>query len=241
MLLEVCVDTLEGANAAIAGGADRIELCSALETGGLTPSIAFMRAAAKFPVPVVALIRPRPGDFDYADREIGLMVDDIRAARAAGLAGVVVGATNNGELSKSALARLVEAADGMTTTLHRAIDVVDHPVDAVDEAVRLGFKRILSSGGKRTALKGASVLLSMIERANGRISVMPGAGVTYENANEILTVTGAIELHASCRLAVAPSSNKSRLLGFEPPDGLRQTDADVVRTLKAAIRQHGKN
>src|SRR5450830_141894 len=147
--LEVCVDNAVGLAAALTGGADRIELCSALDTGGLTPSFGLLRAASASPVPVVAMIRPRGGDFCFDEAEIQLMLDDIDAVAAAGLHGVVLGASlPDGQLDHRTLERLVHraAAHGLHCTLHRAIDLCPDLEQATVLAIALGFGRILTSG-----------------------------------------------------------------------------------------------
>jgi len=204
ILLEVCVADAESLDAAIAGGADRIELCSALELGGLTPSPGLMRRAAGAPVPVYAMIRPRGGDFVFDEREAGIMLADIEAARVAGLAGVVLGASRpDGALDRDLLARLVGAADGLGTTLHRAIDMAPDIGAALETAVSLGFERILTSGGARSAMDGLANLARLRERANGRIRVMAGSGVRAGNVADLLEAVPLTEVHASCALPVA--------------------------------------
>ncbi|MBY0398419.1 MAG: copper homeostasis protein CutC, partial [Thermoleophilia bacterium] len=146
--LEVCADSVEGMLAAARGGADRIELCSALEVGGLTPSAGQMARAARLGVPVHALIRSRAGDFCFGPDEVAAMLEDIGAAKAAGLAGVVIGASrSDGRLDEETLSALRSAAGRMSVTLHRAFDLVPDFGEAVEAAVRLGFERILTSGG----------------------------------------------------------------------------------------------
>lgn len=233
-LLEICVDDVAGLDAAIAGGADRIELCSALGLGGLTPSRGFMAVAAKAPIPVYALIRPRAGDFTYSEAEIAVMETDIDAAREAGLAGVVIGATTaQATLDADVIQRLVKAADGLDLTLHRAIDVVRDMDAALDLAVALGFSRILTSGGARHAEEGIETLTRLAHRGAGRISIMPGGGVRPQNAARLLSVPGIRELHASCSEAMASEARLTEL-GFSA-ESTRRTDAETVRALKSQM------
>lgn len=230
--LEVCIDDVSGLAACAAGGADRVELCSALDLGGLTPSPGLISAAAKSTVPVRAMIRPRAGDFRFTDAEVDVMLADIAAVRAAGLAGVVLGATTAGnELDVSVLARLVEAAGDLGKTLHRAVDLLPDPVTAVDMAVHLGFDCILSSGGALAAEEGAAVIAAMVERAAGRIDIMAGSGVRPENAAAIYRDTRVHWLHSSCGRAEA-NGDDIRRFGFGPAER-RLTDAGRIRTLKA--------
>lgn len=234
-ILEVCVDTLTGLEAATAGGADRIELCAALSTGGLTPSVGLMIEAARASVPVHALIRPRPGNFRYTETEIAVMKSDIAAARRAGVSGVVIGAaTQQGRLDHVALAELIEAADGMDVTLHRVFDLIQEPLEALELAISLGFSRVLTSGGEPTVCAGLDRLVALNQAAAGRITVMPGGGITPENVGLVLDRLQVAELHASCSRLKEGANQRLVALGFEPPTR-RITDREVVAALKAAM------
>lgn len=233
-LLEICVDDVAGLEAAIVGGADRIELCSALGSGGLTPSRGFIAIAANAPIPVHALIRPRAGHFTYSKDEIAVMEADILAAREAGLAGVVIGATTmDAALDIDAIRRLINVAECLDLTLHRAIDVVADMEAALDLAIELGFSRVLTSGGARHAEEGLAVIKRLARHGAGCISIMPGGGVRPENAGLFLAVPEIRELHASCSQA---DMGQDRLveLGFED-QCVRRTDADTVRRLKVSM------
>lgn len=234
ILLEVCVDDLAGLQAAVEGGADRVELCSALALGGLTPSAGLMEVAATFDVPCNAMIRPRAGDSVYSEEEVDVMLSDIEAARNAGVAGVVLGASlPDGRLDRLVLEMLAKAADGLDLTLHRAFDLVPDIADAVEIAAKLGFSRILTSGRARTALEGLDDITQAIAAANGRISIMPGSGVSAENARNFVRL-GISEIHASCSAPVESTDGKLLELGFETASD-RRTDAAKVRALKAAL------
>lgn len=231
--LEVCVDSAEGLAEAVAGGADRIELCAALALGGLTPSAGLIALAAGYGVPVVAMIRPRAGDFVWSEAEVAMMKREIAAVREAGLRGVVLGASlPNGWLDVPVLAHLVAAAKGMDLTLHRCVDLAADMERAVDAAVALGFKRILTSGGETTAEAGAARIAALVTHAAGRISIMPGSGVTPGNA-AMLKGLGITEIHASCSVST-PVAGRVVEMGFAPPMR-RQTDAGAVRALRRAL------
>ncbi|MGI1660707.1 copper homeostasis protein CutC [Palleronia sp. KMU-117] len=233
VLVEVCVDTLDGALAAVRGGAGRIELCSALSEGGLTPSAGLMRAAAALPVPVRAMIRPRSGLFHFTDRDEAIMLADIAAARAAGLAGVVLGAqAPDGGLDLGLLARLCDAAGPLGRTLHRVIDVVPDPLLALDQAIALGFDRVLTSGAQPLAPDGAGLIAAMVQRAAGRLSVMPGCGLDAGNVARVVTATGAHEVHAACS---RPVPGDPAFSDFDPPGGRRETSEADVRAMVAAL------
>lgn len=234
-LLEICVADAHSLEAAIEGGADRIELCSALELGGLTPSSGLMRLAAQAPIPVYAMIRPRAGDFVFSARESEIMLDDIEAAGGAGLAGVVLGASQpDGQLDDALLSRLRVQAQGLGTTLHRAFDLVPEPLAALETAVALGFERILTSGGAVTAPEGLEALVRLHRAARGRIGIMPGSGLTPANIAPLLAALPVSEVHSSCSAAGEPWSAEAVRLGFAV-GRRRQTRADIVRTFRKAM------
>lgn len=233
MRLEVAVDDALGLAAAVAGGADRIELCSALEVGGLTPSAGLMRLAARCGVPVLAMIRPRSGGFCYSADELAVMAADIAAARQTGLAGVVFGAvTPDLRLDLPAMQGLMAPTVGMEVTLHRAFDMVADWRAAVDQAVALGVTRILTSGAAASAPAGVARLAEVFAYAAGRIAILPGAGITAETVGALrhLPLT---EVHASCAGPV-DADPAALAFGFASPTA-RRTDAGRVAALKAAL------
>ena len=232
--LEVCIDSAEGIDACVAGGAHRIELCSALALGGLTPSAGLMRQAAARPIPARAMIRPVSGSFRLSQADMAQMIVDIDTARAAGLDGVVLGAADAGNaLDLDTLRILCDRAEGMGRTLHRVVDLLPRPRDAIDAAVALGFDCILSSGGADAAAEGLAELSAMVEWAAGRLEIMPGAGITSQNAAAILSASGARWLHGSCSRPV-PSDPAHQRLGFATGRE-RATDPDEIRALIASI------
>lgn len=234
LTVEICVDCAESLAAAVAGGADRIELCSALELGGLTPSPGLMQLAAQAGVPVLAMIRPRAGDFVFSAPEVAAMETDIAAARAAGLAGVVLGASQpGGRLDRAVLRRLVSAAHGLDLTLHRCFDLVPDRARGLEVAVGLGFARVLTSGGVAMAEDGLQALAADVQAARGRIAIMAGAGVNAANAGRFVAA-GVTELHASCAVPV-PVPGRVAAFGFAAATR-RVTDESAVRDLVAAVR-----
>jgi copper homeostasis protein len=235
MLLEVCVEDAEGLAAAIAGGADRIELCSALAVGGLTPSAGLMACAGRYSVPTYAMIRPRAGSFRYTADEIEVMKADIDAARHAGLAGVVLGASlQDGRLDADTLNILIEHADGLGRTLHRAFDLVPDMKQAIELAISLDFERILTSGRAGTAWEGVDDLEQAIDISASRISIMPGAGVNVTTIDQLIPRLKISEIHASCSVATETADKRLLTLGFAAA-GARRTDAATVRALKARL------
>lgn len=237
VLLEVCVDDAQGLEAAVAGGADRIELCSALELGGLTPSPGLVDGARSSPVPVFALIRPRLGDFCYGPALIDTMRRDIDAVRDAGLAGVVLGASRSDfRLDRETLLLLSSQAQGMGRTLHRAFDLVPDFLEALETAIELGFERILTSGGAPTAWEGITVLETLAKAAAGRIRIMPGSGINAGVAAEIVKRTGAGEVHASCSVPARSPGEKIVALGFGSIRS-RITDRRTVEGLYRVLQE----
>lgn len=234
ILLEVCVEDAAGLVAAIRGGAGRIELCSALALGGLTPSPGLMAEAARAPIPVMAMIRPRAGGFLWSAEDLRQMKVDIGAARAAGLAGVVLGATRpDGRLDEWMLSTLMAEAGGMDTTLHRCFDLTPDKALALETALDLGFKRILTSGGASTAPQGAANLARLMEQAAGRIGVMPGSGIRSETLPALAHLP-LREIHASCSMT-EPEGAAIAALGFGPCER-RVTSEEEVRSLSAALK-----
>lgn len=242
-LLEICVDTLEDAAVAIAGGANRIELCSALSVGGLTPSAGLTQSVLALARPrgvaVRAMVRPRAGDFAYDPSDLEVARAEGAALLAQGVDGLVFGAARHGALDMAALDGWLLAMRGVRGdagfTLHRAIDVVDDLPAAAIAAADLGFDCILSSGGERRAAEGLGTLAQMQQRAGERICIMPGSGVRSDNVADILRQTGARAVHAS---AAAPRSAspdpRAHALGFEA-EPRRSAVLDEVRALRAAM------
>jgi len=235
--LEVCIDTPAGLTEAVRGGADRIELCAALSEGGLTPSPGLMRLAAAAPCPVRAMIRPRPGGFVYDAGELDAMRYDIDAVRAAGLAGIVIGAClPDGRADAATLHRLVRHATGLEIALHRAADLSPDPLETVELAAELGIATLLTSGGALRAEEALPRIAAMVRQAAGRIEIMPGSGINATNARHILAETGADWLHASCARPLEATADEVRL-GLLPPDA-KITDAALVRGLRARMRDN---
>lgn len=200
--IEVCIDNIESLPTAIEAGASRIELCSALALGGLTPSEGFAKRAVQLStIPVYAMIRPRAGDFVFNQDEADIMVSDILSMKASGVNGVVIGAlTQDGELDVEVLKRLLIAANGLGVTFHRAFDVCSHPSQSLETLIALGCERVLTSGLAGTAEEGIDVISRLVAQANNRISIMAGAGVNASNAARIVTETQVTELHLSGKI-----------------------------------------
>lgn len=238
-ILEICVDDAAGVDAAVAGGADRIELCSALELGGLTPSAALLDHALRAGCPIHMMIRPRAGGFLYSEDDVALMVEEIGGAVARGVGGVVVGALRpDGELDREALGRFRDAARDAAIVLHRAIDLVPDPIAAVGEAIALGYDKILSSGGAPTAVEGMTTLAAMVAAAGERLSVIAGSGVSPDNVMRIIAGTGVREVHGSASRPGPEPDAATLRLGFATGPR-RVTDRTIVQRLRTALTTKG--
>lgn len=244
-LLEICVDSLASARAAQQGGADRLEFCSALAVGGLTPYAELLRQIkAEMSLPVRCLMRPRAGDFLYTKEEITLLYHQIAALRTAGADGFVIGAlTPEGDLDLPAMRALLDACDGAPVTLHRCIDVSRDLSDTYRAAAALGIDTVLTSGGAASCRQGVSQLADLLrlrDELNGP-EVLIGAGVNAAVIEELrAALPGARAFHASCK-ALRESGMRFRREGV--PMGLpgldewhiQQTDPAAVAAAKAAI------
>lgn len=238
-MLEICTGDPEGVEAAVSGGADRIELCSGLAEGGLTPSVAMIRYSAQR-IPTNVLIRPRAGDFVYTPAELAVMVEDIDEAVKAGASGVVIGVlTPDGRVDTEACRKLLDHAQGLENTFHRAFDVVADPGQALEEIISLGFARVLTSGCSQSALEGADMIAKLHRQAAGRIRILAGSGVKPSNAAEILRRSDADEIHASARAmhpsAMTHTGSVSMGSADTPGDSRPATDAPTVAAIIQAI------
>lgn len=200
MKCELCAYTLEACHTAARIGIDRVELCASPAEGGVTPSIAIITQACAIPgMEVSVMIRPRGGDFLYSDEELGTMLHDIRMARKAGATGVVFGVlTAEGKVDVERTRLLVEAAQGIDTTFHRAIDMTEDYQQAVEDIIHTGCTRILTSGGYDKAIDGIENIAQAVARAAHRIEIMAGSGVTAGNARQLAS-TGIDALHFSAK------------------------------------------
>lgn len=232
-VLEVCCGLPESVDAAAAGGAQRIELCTDLEADGLTPPVPWIRAIrAKYPsLTVHVLIRPRAGDFCYTSAEADTMAFQVESALEAGADGIVLGAlTPSGDVDLPLAERLVAlcraahpvaGARRTSITFHRAFDVCRRPFEALEQIIGLGCDRLLTSGQGATVVEGSDMLRELHRRAAGRLIILPGGGVTPVNAARILSLTGCTEIHASASAVV---------------DGRKVTSAETVAAILRAVR-----
>lgn len=236
LALEIAVTAPAGAVVARQNGADRVELCAALELGGVTPSQGLVEAAVAVGIPVHALVRCRPGDFVYDVDDVALMVREVRGVLTAGAHGVVVGAvTRSRELDLDTIGRLLDAARSVAPdaelTLHRAVDHTADPVVAAGQLLDLGFTRVLTSGGAATAVAGAATIARMVAAAPG-VQVMAGSGVTPHDV-PALAATGVAAVHLSAKRAAAVAAGGIPMGAAD--GGHSVTDPSVVAAARAAV------
>ncbi|WP_331488480.1 copper homeostasis protein CutC [Luteimonas rhizosphaericola] len=238
LTLEIAANSLESAQAAQAAGAARVELCTALEASGLTPSAGMIaRVRERVALPVHVLIRPRAGDFCYSDAEHRTMLADIAHCAASGCDGVVIGAlTPDGKVDTARCRELVDAAGAMDTTFHRAIDLCPDMPAALEAVIALGFRRVLSSGGAIDAMAGADMLRRLVEQAAGRLVVMPGAGVSPDNIALLAARTRAREFHASAKVPLATRMRIQVDPELGMAEGELRADGERIRAMVASLR-----
>ena len=243
-LFEVCANGVESCIAAQDGGADRVELCAGIPEGGTTPSYGEIKVARRVlgHTRLHVIIRPRGGDFLYSQLEVERMVDDIRVCRQLGADGVVIGCLRaDGSIDAGACRRLVDAAEGMAVTFHRAFDRCREPLRALEQLCGMGISRILTSGQQPTAELGIPLLRQLNEAAAGRISILAGCGVNEGNIRRIRELTGVSEFHFSARTPVRSRMeyiNADVYMGDKGADEgtLMYTSAERVRrTIEAAL------
>lgn len=202
--LEICCDNFTSAEAAALAGADRIELCSAIGEGGLTPSIGMIEQVLKnLDVNVHVLIRPRAGDFLYSEAEIEVIKSDIKACKELGVDGVVIGFLNSdGSIDKELTSEMVRLSRPMKVCFHRAFDMCKDPLEALEELKELDVDYLLTSGQAPKAIQGADLIGQLVERADNKIKIMPGSGVRTHLLEELCQKTKAHAYHMSARIPV---------------------------------------
>lgn len=238
MILEIAANSVASALAAQHGGAGRVELCTALELGGLTPSHAQIALAReRLHIPLYVLIRPRAGDFLYSELECETMQRDIETCVTLGCDGVVLGVLDaEGRVDAARCRPLIAAAGKLGVTFHRAFDLSRDPAQALEDVVALGCERILTSGAQASASEGSALLRTLVAQAGKRIAVMPGAGVTAQNIAALAAATGAREFHASAKQQL-PSGMRQRPPRLEEmQDGELRSDVEQVRALVMALQ-----
>ncbi|MCJ8209921.1 copper homeostasis protein CutC [Mucilaginibacter sp. RS28] len=238
--IEICANSVTSALIAQEAGAYRIELCDNLKDGGTTPSFGVIKQARELlHIKLYPIIRPRGGDFLYTDLEFEIMKADIEQCRLAGCDGVVFGIlTPEGDVDKLRCAELKRLAGNMGATFHRAFDRCRDPKQALEDIIELGFERVLTSGLEENAVKGASLIADLVKQADGRISIMPGAGVRPENLEQLIKTTGAQEYHTTAKGTVESEMlfKAVRTGSYQEEFVLEQTDKAVVEALVAIAK-----
>ncbi len=196
-IFEVCVDSIDSALAAERGGADRVELCSDLLEGGLTPAYGTLKVATeRLRIGIMMMIRPRGGDFCYSEAEFAAMAHDVHLAKDVGASGVVFGIlTPEGDVDVERTRQLIQRARPLAVTFHRAFDMTRDPFAALEALVGLGVDRVLTSGQEPSVLEGLDLIAELVARAAGRIVVMPGGGITDRNIARIRAKLPVAEMH----------------------------------------------
>ena len=238
--LEVCANSVASALAAQEGGAVRVELCENLTQAGTTPSCGQIAVSRKLlTIDLYVLIRPRAGDFLYTDTEFGIMMADVATCIDIGCDGIVIGILNaDGSVDKQRCAKLVNMAKqaGLGVTFHRAFDVCSDFYLALEDIIELGCDRILTSGGKTTAMEGAATLIKLVRKADGRIKIMAGSGIDENNVANLIHYTGVTEIHSSASKLTESSMlhyNNEIIMGKQYHDlyTYKSTDATRVKNL----------
>ncbi len=238
-LLEIAANSLGSALAAQAGGADRIELCANLSEAGTTPSHGTLAVTRdRLHIPIYVLIRPRAGDFCYAEADVEVMLRDIETCVALGCDGVVIGALDvEGDIDVAVCRTLIAAAGPLGVTFHRAFDVAPDQSRALHTIIELGCERVLTSGGEAIALAGAERIAEFVEGAGSQIAVMAGAGINASNIREVVERSHAREFHASARgMHTSATRHRNDRLPELNADWW-ETDTNVVRAMADAL--HG--
>ena len=242
MLIEVCANSFISANEALEGGARRIELCQDLENGGTTPSAAVIQLSVeklkKEGLDIFVLIRPRSGNFIYSDLEFEVMKRNVLFCKENNVDGVVIGLlSTDGKIDLSKTAQLVELAQPMQVTFHRAFDCVNDPFEALEQIIELGIQRILTSGQQSTAMEGHILIQKLIEKANNRIIIMPGSGINSTSILKLAELIQAKEFHLSAKKQIKGSNSKNEIDNLENQYFL--TDREEVKRVVECINKKG--
>lgn len=236
-ILECCVDSVESAIHAATGGASRLELCANLIIGGTTPDVALVKEIRKYSdIRIHALIRPRFGDFCYTEHEMEIMKSQICALKEAGVEGVVIGVLDvDGNLDISKMKELMQEAQGLSVTLHRAFDMCKDPFQALEEAISLGVHTILTSGQKASAWEGRELLCQLIKQADGRIDIMAGAGISASVIEKLIPVTTGTSYHMSGKITL---DSKMKYRKADVSMGLPSlSEYEIWQTSEEAVRE----
>lgn len=238
MILEIAVFNIQSALTASKAGADRLELCENPYDGGTTPSYGTLKTVReKIDIPVFPIIRPRGGDFLYSEEEFEVLLKDVRLVKELGFEGLVTGLLlENGDIDIERTSLLTELAYPLEVTFHRAFDRANEPLQAMEDIIKCGCQRILTSGQVPNAFDGKELIRQLIENADGRIIILPGSGVRASNASELLKFTKANELHSSARKI---KSSLMKYLKTSMEEELENTLVDVkeIESMKEIMKE----
>jgi copper homeostasis protein CutC len=238
--LEIAVSTPDEAVIAAANGADRLELSSGLEVGGLTPSLhAFLAVQEEVSIPVYVLLRPRPGGFLYSGREFALIERDAGEFLKRGASGIVFGILSPGGIDHTRCEKLVKQAGGRAV-FHRAFDFLPDSLAAIDELIEMGFQRVLTSGQGITAAAGSAQLAALIRHAGKRLEVLPAGNIRPDNVIQLLKKTGCNQVHSSARAAAADLLHERNYclasgMGLDASGSRSTTDPHLVAGLRRTL------
>ncbi len=237
MHVEICVDSVESAVAAARGGAERIELCSALNDGGITPSAGLMSAVrGAVSIAVCVIVRPRGGSFVYSDYELEVMRKDILEAKSQGVDGVVLGVlTADADVDRELTRELIQLARPLQVTFHRAFDACRDLDRALEDVIACGADRLLTSGGQADAASGAEQIARLQRRAKERIAIMAGGGVRSSNVRDLVLRTGVREVHTSLGAQVSEGDGELTLGNGQIPRFL--VTEEEVRAFRAVLNE----
>jgi copper homeostasis protein len=244
VLLEICCGSIDDAIEAEKGGADRVELCSALFLGGLTPSLGTIQEAKRrLKIPIMVMVRPRAGGFAYSEAELASMERDAEAAVENGADGVVFGILQSDGGIDIARCRQIRRLIGKRQAVfHRAFDVTPDPFEALEQLVDMGITRVLTSGQKESVPEGVELIQKLVERARDRIEILPGGGIQPWNIKEIVEKTHCLQVHMTASKTAFDNSTQARpAIAFggalhPPEDRYQVTDAQLVRQLSAMLK-----
>jgi copper homeostasis protein len=244
VILEICADSAESALAAERGGALRIELCSNLLEGGITPSSGLISTVrSKVGIEVCVMIRPRGGDFCYSAEEFETMEQDVLTAKQLGADGIVFGILHeDGEVDVARTRHLISIARPLKATFHRAFDMSRELSRSLAEIIKAGADRVLTSGGEQNVQDGIPAIAKLVHAAKQRIVVMAGGGVTESNAHSVIEATGVREIHASVRAHVpSPMRYRNEKISMGVAKGCEYQRVTVLHDKVARLLEAARN
>lgn len=244
MLLEVCIDSVDSAIAAQRGGGQRVELCSGLTEGGLTPSLGQIEAVVEaVEIDVMVILRPRGGDFMYSPHEQDVLLKDLSYISKSGIKGIVFGALlADGSIDTELTQRIRDKAGELDFTFHRAFDMCLDPIRGIEDLLKIGIPRLLTSGLAESAMEGKETIKTLVNRVGGEMKIMAGGGLTPQNVGSLVEFTGVKEIHATCRKSIRSGMKFSRegvYMGIKGNDEyqLKIADSHIVERMLMQVME----